>query len=60
MSGLVRAAGQVLVVCLAVRLAAWLVTPVLPTVVAVLMFIVVGAWLLSGGRSSHWDGFRRR
>lgn len=59
MSRVVRTLGLVLLICLAVRVAAWLVTPVLPALGGFFLFALLGSWLLSGGRSNHWDKYRR-
>ena len=59
MNRITRTLGLLLLICLAVRLAAWLVTPVLPALGVLFFFVLLGSWLLSGGRSNFWDNYRR-
>jgi CHASE2 domain-containing sensor protein len=59
MSRLLRTLGLLLLICLAVRVAAWLVTPVLPALGGLFLFALLGSWLWSGGRSNPWDHYRR-
>lgn len=47
----VQALGVVLLVCIGVRVAAWLIAPVLPLLGAMFVFGVIAWWLLSGPRS---------
>ena len=56
MNRLLHALGTVLLVCLGVRLAAWLVEPVLPLLGGLLIVAAVGMWLLSG-RGSGPGGY---
>jgi thiol:disulfide interchange protein len=59
MTRVVQTLGLVLLICLAVRVAAWLVAPVLPALGVLFLFALLGSWLVSGGRSNPWDSFRR-
>jgi hypothetical protein len=43
----------VLVVCLGVRIAAWLIAPVLPALGVLVVLAAVGYWLIGGARTRH-------
>jgi hypothetical protein len=49
----VRAVGLVLLLCIGVRVAAWLIEPVLPLLGAMFVIILILGWLLSGPRGGH-------
>jgi len=49
----IQALGVILMVCLGVRIAAWLIAPVLPALGVLVVFAVVGYWLLGGARTRH-------
>jgi len=49
----VQALGLILLVCLGVRIAAWLIEPILPALGVLVVLAVVGYWLLGGPRSKH-------
>ena len=46
----VQAVALVLLLCVGVRLAAWLIEPVLPALGVLCMVVVVASWLLVGPR----------
>lgn len=49
---------MVLAICLGVRLAAWLIAPVLPLLGGITVVVAIAVWLMSGHRSGHWRQFR--
>ena len=49
----VRALILVLLVCVGVRIGAWLIAPVLPALGVLVVLIGIFWWLLGGARSGH-------
>ncbi len=47
MNKLVQSLGMVLLVCVGVRVGAWLVEPVLPLLGGLVVFALIVAWMLS-------------
>jgi hypothetical protein len=48
-----QALGLVLLICLGVRIAAWLIAPILPALGVLVVLAAIFWWLLGGARSGH-------
>lgn len=49
----VQSLGIVFIVCIAVRVGAWLIAPILPALGVLVALAAIGYWLLGGARSGH-------
>jgi hypothetical protein len=49
----VQGLGLVLLVCLGVRVAAWLIAPILPALGVLVALAAIGYWLLGGAHARH-------
>lgn len=49
----IQALGLILLVCLGVRIAAWLIAPILPALGILVVLVGIYHWLLGGPRSGR-------